>query len=88
MNTNWSRSFHHRLAVCVKKQFPNVFLMGFSLLKFDNRMGDGTRVYLGSTEMTALCGLKKSLSTTRKYFDFLEKKGVLLQGNMSTVVLE
>lgn len=62
--------------------------MGVSLLKFDNRMGDGTRVYLGSTELTTLCGLKGSLATARKYFDFLEKKGVLVQGNMSTVVLE
>ncbi len=71
-----------------KKQFPNVFLLGVSLLNFDNRMGDGVSVYPGSTELTVFNDLNKALSTTRKYFDFLEKKGVLLQGNMSTVVLE
>lgn len=78
MNANWSRSFSDHHAVRVSKQFPNACLVRFSRLKFDNRMGYGTGVYLGSTELTTLRGTKGALSIAWEYFDFLEKKGVLM----------
>ncbi len=54
---------------------PGTTVISTSTRNFDNRMGDGTRVYLGSTELTAISGLKGVLPTVREYFDFLEKKG-------------
>jgi len=45
-----------------------------STRNFDNRLGDGAKVYLGSTELTAISALKGALPTVREYFDFLLKK--------------
>ncbi|GAB6194271.1 hypothetical protein JCM39068_40230 [Desulfocastanea catecholica] len=76
MNANWSSSFCDHRAVPVSRRLPDPCLVQFPLLKFDNCMGGGSRVSLGSTDLMALRGLKGALSIAREYFDFLEKKGV------------
>jgi len=53
---------------------PGATVISTSTRNFDNRLGDNTRVYLGSTELTAISGLKGALPTVREYFDFLAKK--------------
>ena len=53
---------------------PGTTVISTSTRNFDNRMGDGTRVYLGSTELTTISGLKGVLPTAEEYFDFLAKK--------------
>jgi aconitate hydratase 2/2-methylisocitrate dehydratase len=53
--------------------------MSTSTRNFDNRLGDGAQVYLGSTEVTALSALTGVLPTAAAYFAFLEKKGVLTE---------
>ena len=50
--------------------------MSTSTRNFDNRLGDGARVYLGSTELTALAALQGRLPTPAEYFQFLERKGL------------
>jgi aconitate hydratase 2/2-methylisocitrate dehydratase len=54
---------------------PGTTVISTSTRNFDNRLGDGAKVYLGSTEITAISGLKGVLPTADEYFDFLEKKG-------------
>jgi len=56
---------------------PGTTVISTSTRNFDNRMGDGTKVYLGSTELTAISGLKGTLPTAKEYFDFLAQKGQL-----------
>lgn len=56
---------------------PKATVMSTSTRNFDNRLGDGARVYLGSTEVTALSALKGALPTAAEYFSFLSKKGVI-----------
>ncbi|MBU1564970.1 MAG: bifunctional aconitate hydratase 2/2-methylisocitrate dehydratase [Proteobacteria bacterium] len=53
---------------------PGTTVISTSTRNFDNRLGDGARVYLGSTELTAVSALKGALPTVREYFDFLAKK--------------
>jgi len=53
---------------------PGSSVISTSTRNFDNRLGDGTRVYLGSTELTTISALKGALPTVREYFDFLAKK--------------
>jgi len=54
---------------------PGATVMSTSTRNFDNRLGDGARVYLGSTELTAICALAGQLPTASEYFAFLAKKG-------------
>ena len=53
---------------------PGTTVISTSTRNFDNRLGDGTRVYLASTELTAISGLKGTLPTVRDHFYFLTKK--------------
>lgn len=53
---------------------PNTTVISTSTRNFDNRLGDGTRVYLGSTELTTLSALNGALPTPAEYFDFWERK--------------
>lgn len=53
---------------------PGATVVSTSTRNFDNRLGDGTRVYLASTELTAVSALKGALPTVREYFDFLARK--------------
>ena len=54
---------------------PGTTVISTSTRNFDNRLGDGTKVYLASTELTAISALKGALPTPGEYFDFLAKKG-------------
>ncbi len=58
---------------------PGTTVMSTSTRNFDNRLGDGARVYLGSTEVTALSALTGALPTAADYFAFLGKKGLLTE---------
>jgi aconitate hydratase 2/2-methylisocitrate dehydratase len=53
---------------------PGATVISTSTRNFDNRLGDGTKVYLASTELTAISGLKGALPTVREYFEFLVRK--------------
>ncbi len=53
---------------------PGTTVISTSTRNFDNRLGDGARVYLGSTELTAISCLTGVLPTAQEYFDFLAKK--------------
>ena len=53
---------------------PGTTVISTSTRNYDNRLGDGTKVYLGSTELTAVSGLKGGLPTVKEYFDFLAQK--------------
>ncbi|MGA1861459.1 bifunctional aconitate hydratase 2/2-methylisocitrate dehydratase [Deferribacter thermophilus] len=45
-----------------------------STRNFDNRMGDGARVYLGSAELAAVAALKGKLPTPEEYFEIVKEK--------------
>ncbi len=51
--------------------------MATSTRNFDNRLGDGSRVYLGSTELTTITALLGSLPTTDEYFAYLRRKKII-----------
>jgi aconitate hydratase 2/2-methylisocitrate dehydratase len=53
---------------------PGTTVISTSTRNFDNRLGDGTKVYLGSTELTAISALLGNLPTVQQYFQFLESK--------------
>ncbi|WP_051305528.1 bifunctional aconitate hydratase 2/2-methylisocitrate dehydratase [Desulfogranum mediterraneum] len=55
---------------------PGSTVISTSTRNFDNRLGDGARVFLGSAELTAISGLAGKLPTVEEYFRFLEQKGV------------
>jgi aconitate hydratase 2 / 2-methylisocitrate dehydratase len=59
---------------------PGATVMSTSTRNFDNRLGDGARVYLGSTEVTAISALSGVLPTVEQYFSFLDKKGLATGG--------
>ncbi|MGI6656410.1 MAG: bifunctional aconitate hydratase 2/2-methylisocitrate dehydratase [Desulfobulbus sp.] len=56
---------------------PGVTVMSTSTRNFDNRLGDNTRVFLGSTELTAITALLGALPTPEQYFAFLKRKGLI-----------
>ena len=45
-----------------------------STRNFDNRMGDGTRAYLGSAELASVIALKGYIPTPAEYFDLFAKR--------------
>lgn len=53
---------------------PETTVISTSTRNFDNRLGDKTRVYLGSTELTAISGLKGRLPSPGEYFEIMEGK--------------
>jgi aconitate hydratase 2/2-methylisocitrate dehydratase len=53
---------------------PGATVMSTSTRNFDNRLGDGARVFLGSTEVTAISALAGKLPTAAEYFAFLAQK--------------
>ena len=56
---------------------PGATVMSTSTRNFDNRLGDGAKVYLGSTELTAITALRGALPTVEEYFAFLQRKGMM-----------
>jgi aconitate hydratase 2/2-methylisocitrate dehydratase len=53
---------------------PQTTVISTSTRNFDNRMGDGTRVYLGSAELAAIAALKGVLPTVDDYFSIVREK--------------
>ncbi|MDD2465003.1 MAG: bifunctional aconitate hydratase 2/2-methylisocitrate dehydratase [Desulfobulbus sp.] len=53
---------------------PGVTVMSTSTRNFDNRLGDGAKVFLGSTELTAITALLGKLPSVEEYFAFLQRK--------------
>ncbi|MDK9708854.1 MAG: bifunctional aconitate hydratase 2/2-methylisocitrate dehydratase [Desulforhopalus sp.] len=52
---------------------PGSTVFSTSTRNFDNRLGDGAQVYLGSTEMAAIAGLLGRLPSTEEYFQLVKK---------------
>jgi aconitate hydratase 2/2-methylisocitrate dehydratase len=53
---------------------PQSTVVSTSTRNFDNRMGDGARVYLGSAELAATAALSGKLPTPEEYFEIFKKK--------------
>ncbi len=53
---------------------PGATVISTSTRNFDNRMGDGARVYLGSAELAAVASLKGELPGVKEYLSVVEKK--------------
>lgn len=53
---------------------PGATVVSTSTRNFNNRMGDGAKVFLGSTEVSVLSGLLGALPTAEQYLEFIDKK--------------
>lgn len=53
---------------------PGATVISTSTRNFDNRMGDGARVYLGSAELAAVAALSGKLPKPDEYFSIFEEK--------------
>jgi aconitate hydratase 2/2-methylisocitrate dehydratase len=53
---------------------PRTTAISTSTRNFDNRMGDDTRVYLGSAELAAVSALSGKLPTPEEYFSVIKEK--------------
>jgi len=53
---------------------PGTTVFSTSTRNFDHRMGDWTRVYLGSAELAAVAALKGRIPTTGEYLDVMREK--------------
>jgi aconitate hydratase 2 / 2-methylisocitrate dehydratase len=53
---------------------PGATILSTSTRNFDDRMGDGARVYLGSAELAAIASLEGKLPTAEKYFSVVREK--------------
>jgi len=53
---------------------PGSTVISTSTRNFDNRLGDGARVYLGSAELAALTAIKGELPSASDYLAMMEKK--------------
>ncbi|MCP2619708.1 bifunctional aconitate hydratase 2/2-methylisocitrate dehydratase [Candidatus Aminicenantes bacterium AC-334-K16] len=53
---------------------PGATIISTSTRNFDNRMGDGARVYLGSAEVAAVAALLGRLPTPEEYFKVMEER--------------
>jgi aconitate hydratase 2/2-methylisocitrate dehydratase len=53
---------------------PGATIISTSTRNFDDRMGDGARVYLGSAELAAIASLEGKLPTAEKYFSVTKDK--------------
>ncbi|MDJ1172106.1 bifunctional aconitate hydratase 2/2-methylisocitrate dehydratase [Roseofilum sp. BLCC_M154] len=52
----------------------NATVFSTSTRNFNNRMGKGARVYLGSAELAAVCALLGKIPTVEEYLDIVAKK--------------
>jgi aconitate hydratase 2/2-methylisocitrate dehydratase len=50
---------------------PGSTVISTSTRNFDNRLGDGAKVYLASTELTTIAGLRGRLPSREEYFQFV-----------------
>ncbi|MDD8019719.1 MAG: bifunctional aconitate hydratase 2/2-methylisocitrate dehydratase [Acidobacteriota bacterium] len=53
---------------------PASTVISTSTRNFDNRLGDGARVYLGSAELAAITGIRGELPSAADYFAVMESK--------------
>jgi len=53
---------------------PGVTIISTSTRNFDDRMGDGARVYLGSAELSAIAALKGELPAPDEYLSIMKEK--------------
>ena len=53
---------------------PKATIMSTSTRNFDDRIGDGARVYLGSAELAAVAAVKGELPTPAEYFEAMKTK--------------
>ncbi len=53
---------------------PGATVISTSTRNFDDRMGDGARVYLGSAELAAIAALKGTLPGPEEYFSVIKQK--------------
>lgn len=53
---------------------PKATIFSTSTRNFDNRMGDGARVYLGSAELAAVTAVLGKLPTPEEYFKVMKEK--------------
>jgi len=53
---------------------PGSTIISTSTRNFDDRMGDGARVYLGSAELAAIAALKGKLPLAEEYFTIMREK--------------
>ena len=53
---------------------PKATILSTSTRNFDDRMGDGARVYLGSAELAAVAALLGRLPTPAEYFEVMKTK--------------
>jgi aconitate hydratase 2 / 2-methylisocitrate dehydratase len=61
---------------------PQTTVVSTSTRNFDNRMGDKTRVYLGSAELAAVAALKGMLPTVDDYFAIVRERLLPEQGRI------
>lgn len=61
---------------------PDTTIISTSTRNFDNRMGDGTRVYLGSAELSAISALFGELPKPDQYFAVFNEKIVPKQSEI------
>jgi len=53
---------------------PETTVISTSTRNFDNRIGDGAQVFLGSAELAAIAALKGKLPAAEEYFEMYNKK--------------
>jgi len=52
----------------------NAVVFSTSTRNFDNRLGKGAQVYLGSAELAAVCAILGKIPTAEEYFELVNKK--------------
>jgi aconitate hydratase 2/2-methylisocitrate dehydratase len=53
---------------------PDATVFSTSTRNFDNRLGKGTQVYLGSAELAAVCAKLGRIPTVQEYMDIVPSK--------------
>lgn len=53
---------------------PGATVFSTSTRNFNNRLGDNTKVYLGSTEIAAMSALRGAIPTVKQYFECIAEK--------------
>jgi len=61
---------------------PKATIISTSTRNFDDRMGDGARVYLGSAELAAVAALKGRLPSPEEYFEAVRAKVLPFAGEV------
>ena len=62
---------------------PGSTVFSTSTRNFNNRLGDNTKVYLGSTEIAAMSALRGAIPTVKQYFEWIAEKDMMLAAGSS-----